>query len=58
MSSQRVGLQQMDTLVVFMVGGVTYEEAREAANFWNNEPLSKQQQISQMAGQALNQLAN
>jgi len=32
----------IDTLIVFMVGGVTYEEAREVANFWNAEPMSKQ----------------
>ena len=47
---------RIDTLIIFIVGGVTYEEAREAANFWNQEPLSKQQQIHQMAGQALGTL--
>lgn len=39
-----------------MVGGVTYEEAKEVSNFWNQEEPSKQAQIHQLAGQALGTL--
>ena len=43
---------QTKTLIIFMVGGVTYEEAKEVAAF-SGAVGSNQGQFQQMAGQAL-----
>ena len=54
---QSRGANTCNTLIVFMVGGVTYEEAKEVTAFAKQEP-SQQAQLHQMAGQALGTLGN